>query len=393
MTCIGASGPLIDEVSRAVREGVTVVSVLSGNRNFEGRIQPEVAMNYLASPPLVIAYAIAGTMTSTWPPNHWAMRRMVARSSSQTCGPSPTRSTTSSPAACRPTCSPVRIGTCSAAISDGATSMSPTVICSRGTRPRLHPPPALPGRHGLEPSPVRDIHAARVLVKLGDLVTTDHISPAGAITLGTPAWEYLAERGVTSRDINTYASRRGNHEVMMRGAFANVRLQNQFAPGTRGGRTRNFLDDGCETTIFDAATAIGKPMFQRWSWQARTTGAGPRATGRPRARATGRPGRHRTILRADPPLQPRGHGSGPARAGGCRTRRRGAIRGRRNQHHRTTCTQRRRDTVPRHYPQQWQQFQRTATPGHRARGRLHPPRGSMPYVLRDLLNKGRGEGS
>jgi aconitate hydratase len=107
----------------------------------------------------------------------------------------------------------------------------------------------------LEPSPVRDIQAARVLVKLGDLVTTDHISPAGAITLGTPAWEYLTERGVTSRDINTYASRRGNHEVMMRGAFANVRLQNQVAPGTRGGRTRNFLDGGCETTIFDAAAA------------------------------------------------------------------------------------------------------------------------------------------
>jgi aconitate hydratase len=123
-------------------------------------------------------------------------------------------------------------------------------------------PPYLDGME-LEPSPVRDIHGARVVVKLGDLVTTDHISPAGAITFGTPAWQYLADRGVARRDVNTYASRRGNHEVMRRGAFANVRLQNQVAPGTRGGRTRNFLDGGSETTIFDAAAAYraaGVPM-------------------------------------------------------------------------------------------------------------------------------------
>jgi aconitate hydratase len=107
----------------------------------------------------------------------------------------------------------------------------------------------------LEPSRVGDIGAARVLVKLGDLVTTDHISPAGAITSGTPASEYLAARGVRGRDVNTYASRRGNHEVMMRGAFANVRLHNQVAPDTRGGHTRNFLDGGRQTTVFQAAAA------------------------------------------------------------------------------------------------------------------------------------------
>jgi aconitate hydratase len=115
-------------------------------------------------------------------------------------------------------------------------------------------PPYLDGVQ-LEAPPIGDIHRARVLVKLGDLVTTDHISPAGAITLGTPAWEFLAARGVSRRDMNTYASRRGNHEVMMRGAFANLRLKNQVAPGTRGGHTRNFLAGGSETTIFDAAAA------------------------------------------------------------------------------------------------------------------------------------------
>ena len=115
-------------------------------------------------------------------------------------------------------------------------------------------PPYLDGV-ALEPSDIADIRGARVLVKLGDLITTDHISPAGAITSGTPAWDYLAARGVTRRDMNTYASRRGNHEVMMRGAFANVRLENQVAPGTRGGITLNFLDGGRETTIFDAAAA------------------------------------------------------------------------------------------------------------------------------------------
>ncbi len=256
MTCIGASGPLIDEVSRAVREGITVVSVLSGNRNFEGRIQPEVAMNYLASPPLVIAYAIAGTMdidlateplgyapdgrpiflADLWPePDE--VHDVIARSVSADMFTNAYRDVFGGDQRWRD----IEVANSDLFAWDEASTY-------------IRRPPYLDGM-GLEPSPVRDIHAARVLVKLGDLVTTDHISPAGAITLGTPAWEYLAERGVASRDVNTYASRRGNHEVMMRGAFANVRLRNQVAPGTRGGRTRNFLDGGCETTIFDAAAA------------------------------------------------------------------------------------------------------------------------------------------
>ncbi len=256
MTCIGASGPLLDEVSRAVREGVTVVSVLSGNRNFEGRIQPEVAMNYLASPPLVIAYALAGTMdidlateplglgsdgqpillADIWPDTA-EVHDVIARSLSADMFSAAYRNVFDGEQRWRD----VDVANSELFAWDEASTY-------------IRRPPYLDGVQ-LEPPPVGDIHAARVLVKLGDLVTTDHISPAGAITSGTPAWEYLAERGVARRDVNTYASRRGNHEVMMRGAFANVRLQNLVAPGTRGGRTLNFLEGGTEATIFDAAAA------------------------------------------------------------------------------------------------------------------------------------------
>jgi aconitate hydratase len=256
MTCIGASGPLIEEVSRAVGEGVTVVSVLSGNRNFEGRIQPEVAMNYLASPPLVIAYALAGTMDidlATDPLGHGSDGRpifladlwpqpaevndVIAQSLSADMFTNAYRDVFAGDQRWRD----IDVANSELFEWDDASTY-------------IRRPPYLDGIQ-LDPSPVGDIHGARVLVKLGDLVTTDHISPAGAITFGTPAWEYLAAKGVTRRDVNTYASRRGNHEVMMRGAFANVRLQNQVAPGTRGGRTRNFLDGGGETSIFDAAAA------------------------------------------------------------------------------------------------------------------------------------------
>jgi aconitate hydratase len=256
MTCIGASGPLIDEVSQAVREGVTVVSVLSGNRNFEGRIQPEVAMNYLASPPLVVAYALAGTMdidlaadplgiapdglpiflADLWP-EPAEVHEVIARNLSADM-----------------------FATAYQDVFDGDQRWRDIDVANSELFPwdadstYIRRPPYLDGME-LEPSLVPDIRGARILVKLGDLITTDHISPAGAITFGTPAWEYLAARGVTGRDVNTYASRRGNHQVMMRGAFANVRLQNQVAPGTRGGHTRNFLDGGRETTIFDAAAA------------------------------------------------------------------------------------------------------------------------------------------
>ncbi len=256
MTCIGASGPLIDEVSRAVSEGVTVVSVLSGNRNFEGRIQPEVAMNYLASPPLVIGYALAGTMDidlATDPLGHGSDGRpifladlwpepaevhdVIAQSLSADMFTNAYRDVFVGDRRWRD----IQVANSELFAWDEASTY-------------IRRPPYLNGMQ-LDPSPVGEIHRARVLVKLGDLVTTDHISPAGAITFGTPAWEYLADRGVARRDVNTYASRRGNHEVMVRGAFANVRLQNQVAPGTSGGRTRNFLDGGCEASIFDTAAS------------------------------------------------------------------------------------------------------------------------------------------
>ncbi|MGV0743061.1 aconitate hydratase AcnA [Mycolicibacterium sp. XJ870] len=264
MTCIGASGPLIDEVSRAVRDGVVAVSVLSGNRNFEGRIQPEVAMNYLASPPLVIAYALAGTMDidlTTEPLGHGVDGHPVYLAD---LWPQPTE---------------VRDIIAGNVTTDLFVDAYDDVFSGDDRWRRIdvanselfpwdasstyvRRPPYLDGLNR-QPSPVDDIRDARVLVKLGDLVTTDHISPAGAITSGTPAWDYLAAHGVSRRDVNTYASRRGNHEVMMRGAFANVRLQNGVAPGTRGGRTLNFLAGGDETTIFDAAAAYraaGVPM-------------------------------------------------------------------------------------------------------------------------------------
>ncbi|AKS34321.1 aconitate hydratase AcnA [Mycolicibacterium goodii] len=259
MTCIGASGPLIDEVSQAVTDGVTVVSVLSGNRNFEGRIQPEVAMNYLASPPLVVAYALAGTMDidlATEPLGHDAdgtpvhladvwpapeeVRAVIEGSLSADMFTAAYREVFTGDRRWRD-------------IDVAGTELFPWDADSTYIRR----PPYLDGMP-LEPVPVADIEAARVLVKLGDLVTTDHISPAGAITVGTPAWDYLAARGVARRDVNTYASRRGNHEVMMRGAFANVRLQNRVAPGTRGGKTLDFLHGGAETTVYDAAETYRK---------------------------------------------------------------------------------------------------------------------------------------
>ena len=256
MTCIGASGPLVEQVSRAVEEGLTVASVLSGNRNFEGRIQPEVAMNYLASPPLVVAYALAGTMDvdlTTEPLGHDATGRPVML------------------ADLWPDSNEVREVIAGSLSADLFTAAYADVFGGDRrwhdvpvTRSELFPwheestyvrrPPYLDGM-ARDPRPVGDIRGARVLVKLGDLVTTDHISPAGAITTGSPASDHLARLGVTGRDRNTYASRRGNHEVMMRGAFANVRLRNGVAPGTRGSRTRDFTRDGTLTTIYDAAAS------------------------------------------------------------------------------------------------------------------------------------------
>lgn len=265
MTCIGASGPLIGAVSEAIAEtGLTVTSVLSGNRNFEGRIQPDVAMNYLASPPLVIAYALSGTMDidlRTEPLGHNPQGEPVYL---RDIWPDP-----------------AEIEAVSAGSIDAAMFTDAYANVFAGDRrwqdisvhttesfawdensTYIRQPPYLNGMTR-EPEAVKDITGARVLVKLGDKVTTDHISPAGAITASSAAARFLAQLGESAGDFNTYASRRGNHQVMMRGAFANIRLRNQVAPGTRGGRTRNFLADGREDSIYDTAAAYraaGVPM-------------------------------------------------------------------------------------------------------------------------------------
>ncbi|WP_329544394.1 aconitate hydratase AcnA [Streptomyces sp. NBC_01356] len=265
MTCIGASGPLIGPVSEAIADtGLTVASVLSGNRNFEGRIQPEVAMNYLASPPLVIAYALTGTMDidlRTEPLGHNSQGEPVYLHDIW-----PDRAEIEA----------VMAGSIDAAMftdayadvfagdhrwQDISVPATESFAWDEDST-YIRRPPYLDDM-AREPEAVKDITGARILVKLGDKVTTDHISPAGAITATSAAAQYLGGLGVPGGEVNTYASRRGNHQVMMRGAFANVRLRNQVAPGTRGGRTLNFLADGHESSIYDAAAAYreaGVPM-------------------------------------------------------------------------------------------------------------------------------------
>ncbi|HXW58592.1 MAG TPA: aconitate hydratase, partial [Solirubrobacteraceae bacterium] len=273
-TCIGNSGPLAPEISEAVAEGdLAVVSVLSGNRNFEGRINPDVKMNYLASPPLCVAYALAGTMDidmlgeplgtdadgedvylrDVWPSEQEVAQTieeavqadMFRKSYSEVFAGDERWNTLDTPAGER------------------------FAWDERSTYVRLPPYFADMPR---EPQPVEDVRDARVLALLGDSVTTDHISPAGSIKRDGPAGTYLRERGVEPRDFNSYGSRRGNHEVMMRGTFANIRLRNQLAPGTEGGVTRYLgpaagSSDGAapaeQMSIYDAAVrymAAGVPL-------------------------------------------------------------------------------------------------------------------------------------
>jgi aconitate hydratase len=263
-TCIGNSGPLDENVSAAVNDhDLAVVSVLSGNRNFEGRINPDVKMNYLASPPLVIAYALAGTMEFDF--DHEPLGR----------------SEDGSPIFLKdiwPTPEEVQ-ETIDASIDRAMFTKDYADVFTGDERWRALPtpvgntfewdaestyvrkPPYFDGM-SLTPSPVTDISGARVLAKLGDSVTTDHISPAGAIKPGTPAAEYLAGNGVERRDYNSYGSRRGNHEVMIRGTFANIRLRNQLLENVEGGYTFNFVTNE-QSFIYDAAqdyAAQGTPL-------------------------------------------------------------------------------------------------------------------------------------
>jgi aconitate hydratase len=263
-TCIGNSGPLLPGVSEAVQEGdLSAVSVLSGNRNFEGRIHPDVRMNYLASPPLVVAYALAGTMDIDLENDPLGTDR----------DGNPVRLADLWPSV-EEVSQTIRASLTSEmfrdryrSVFDGderwqevATATGNTFAWDHDSTYVLRPP----FLEGLtpEPAPVTDIDGARVLAVLGDSVTTDHISPAGNIGPSTPAGAYLADHGVERRDFNSYGARRGNHEVMMRGTFANIRLRNQLAPGTEGGITLH-LPDGEQTSIFDASlryAADGVPL-------------------------------------------------------------------------------------------------------------------------------------
>ncbi|MFF4017362.1 aconitate hydratase [Streptomyces sp. NPDC001843] len=255
-TCIGNSGPLPEEVSKAVNDNdLAVTSVLSGNRNFEGRINPDVKMNYLASPPLVVAYALAGSMkvditrdalgtdqdgNPVFLKDIWPSESEVNDVVANAIGEDMFNKSYQDVFAGDAQWQALPIPTGNTFEWDAESTY-------------VRKPPYFEGME-MEPAPVSDISGARVLAKLGDSVTTDHISPAGAIKADTPAGKYLTEHGVERRDFNSYGSRRGNHEVMIRGTFANIRLRNQIAPGTEGGYTRDFTQDGGPVSfIYDAS--------------------------------------------------------------------------------------------------------------------------------------------
>jgi len=266
VTCIGNSGPLPVEISKAINDNDLAVSaVLSGNRNFEGRISPDVKMNFLASPPLVVAYALAGTMdhdfasdaigtdqdgkavmlADIWPSAEEIQSVIDSSISSEMFSKD------------------------YASVFDGdhrwKSLDTPTgkVFEWDLKSTYVRKPPYFEGMPR-NPEPVKDITGARVMAILGDSVTTDHISPAGNIKADSPAGAYLAENGIARLDFNSYGSRRGNHEVMIRGTFANIRLKNMLLDGVEGGFTRNFLRDGVQTTIYEASMeyqAAGVPLI------------------------------------------------------------------------------------------------------------------------------------
>ncbi|HEY2060061.1 MAG TPA: aconitate hydratase AcnA [Amycolatopsis sp.] len=265
-TCIGNSGPLSDEISAAIQENdLTAVSVLSGNRNFEGRINPDVKMNYLASPPLVIAYALAGTMDFDFEHQPLGVDQNGTDVFLKDIWPTPQEIQE----------------TIDSSITQEMFTKDYADVFDGGERWKALPtpegktfeweaestyvrkPPYFEGMQA-EPAPVADISGARVLAKLGDSVTTDHISPAGAIKADTPAGQYLTEHGIGRKDFNSYGSRRGNHEVMIRGTFANIRLRNQLLDDVQGGYTRDFTQEGApQAFIYDAAqnyAAAGTPL-------------------------------------------------------------------------------------------------------------------------------------
>ncbi len=257
-TCIGNTGPLIPEVSKAINDNnLAVTAVLSGNRNFEGRISPDVKMNYLASPPLVIVYALAGTMDidlATEPLGQDQEGNDVFMADLW-----PTTDEIEAVVGSSINSEMFRSRYADVFAGDEQWRNLPTpdgdVFEWDADSTYVRKPPYFEGMPE-QPEPVADIDGARVLLKLGDSVTTDHISPAGSIKADSPAGQYLVDHGVARKDFNSYGSRRGNHEVMIRGTFANIRLRNQIAPGTEGGYTRNFTRDGGPVEfVFDASMA------------------------------------------------------------------------------------------------------------------------------------------
>ncbi|UNX53375.1 aconitate hydratase [Georgenia sp. TF02-10] len=258
-TCIGNSGPLPEEISAAVNEhDLSVVSVLSGNRNFEGRINPDVKMNYLASPPLVIAYGLAGTMDFDFDNEPLGTDEQGNAVYLKDIWPSPAEVDATITSSIDPEMFTKDYADVFAGDERWRSLETPAgdTFAWQEDSTYVRKPPYFEGMTA-EPEPVQDIAGARVLAKLGDSVTTDHISPAGSIKPDSPAGKYLAEHGVARRDFNSYGSRRGNHEVMIRGTFANIRLRNQLLDGVEGGYTKNFLT-GEQDTIFDAAQAYAE---------------------------------------------------------------------------------------------------------------------------------------
>jgi len=257
VTCIGNSGPLPIEVGKAIGEGdLAVTAVLSGNRNFEGRISPEVKMNYLASPPLVVAYAIAGTMDHDFEKDSLGKDTNGKDVFLKDIWPSPQEIQSVIDASISSEMFKKDYATVFEGDHRWKSLATPTgkIFEWDAKSTYVRKPPYFDGMPK-QPTPVVDIAGARVLAILGDSVTTDHISPAGNIKADSPAGKYLAEHGIERADFNSYGSRRGNHEIMIRGTFANIRLKNLLLDGVEGGYTRNFLNGGEQTTIFDASMA------------------------------------------------------------------------------------------------------------------------------------------
>jgi aconitate hydratase len=260
VTCIGNSGPLPIEVGKAIGEGdLAVTAVLSGNRNFEGRISPEVKMNYLASPPLVVAYAIAGTMDHDFEKDSLGKDTAGNDVYLKDIWPSPQEIQSVIDASISSEMFKKDYATVFEGDHRWKSLATPTgkIFEWDAKSTYVRKPPYFDGMPK-QPTPVTDISGARVLAILGDSVTTDHISPAGNIKADSPAGIYLAEHGIERADFNSYGSRRGNHEIMIRGTFANIRLKNLLLDGVEGGYTRNFLNGGEQTTIFDASMAYQK---------------------------------------------------------------------------------------------------------------------------------------